>query len=103
MVLADVNPGAEIVADGDVVVFGRLRGVAHAGADGDTKATIIAHQLTAPRLQIGPYIGLPSKADQMSKSTEPGPQIAYVRRRSIYVAPFAGRFARYGRGILYDG
>ena len=103
VVLADVNPGAEIVADGDVVVFGRLRGVAHAGADGDTKATIIAHQLTAPRLQIGPYIGLPSKADQMSKSTEPGPQIAYVRRRSIYVAPFAGRFARYGRGILYDG
>jgi len=103
VVLADVNPGAEIVADGDVVVFGRLRGVAHAGAGGDTKATIIAHQLAAPRLQIGPYIGLPSKPDQRDKSTESGPQIAYVRRRSIYVAPFAGRYARYGRGILYDG
>lgn len=103
VVLADVNPGAEIVADGDVVVFGRLRGVAHAGAGGDTKATIIAHQLTAPRLQIGPYIGMPTKTDQRAKSTEPGPQIAYVRRQSIYVAPFAGRFARYGRGILYDG
>ena len=103
VVLADVNPGAEIVADGDVVVFGRLRGVAHAGARGDTKATIIAHQLAAPRLQIGPYIGLPSTADQRAKSTESGPQIAYVRRRSIYVAPFAGRYARYGRGILYDG
>ena len=103
VVLSDVNPGAEIVADGDVVVFGRLRGVAHAGAGGDTKATIIAHQLAAPRLQIGPYIGMPSKADQRAKSTEFGPQIAYVRRRSIYVAAFAGRFARYGRGILYDG
>ena len=103
VVLADVNPGAEIVADGDVVVFGRLRGVAHAGAGGDTKATIIAYQLTAPRLQIGPYIGLPSKTDQTAKSTESGPHIAYVRRRSIYVAPFAGRFARYGKGILYDG
>ena len=103
VVLADVNPGAEIVADGDVVVFGRLRGVAHAGAGGDAKATIIAHQLAAPRLQIGPYIGLPSKPDQRDQSTDSGPQIAYVRRRSIYVAPFAGRYARYSRGILYDG
>ena len=101
--LADVNPGAEIVADGDVVVFGRLRGVAHAGAGGDIKATIIAHQLAAPRLQIGAYIGLPSKTDQKARSTENGSEIAYVRRRSIYVAPFAGRFARYSRGILYDG
>ena len=103
VVLADVNPGAEIMADGDVVVFGRLRGVAHAGASGDAKAAIIAYRLAAPRLQIGPYIGLASKSDQRSKSTETGPQIAYVRRRSIYVAHFAGRFARYGRGILYDG
>ena len=103
MVLADVNPGAEIVADGDVVVFGRLRGVAHAGASGDTKATIVAHQLAAPRLQIGPYIGLQSNPDLRARSTESGPQIAYVRRRSIHVAPFAGRYARYGRGVLYDG
>ena len=103
VVLADVNPGAEIVADGDVVVFGRLRGVAHAGAGGDTKATIIAHQLAGPKLQIGPYIGMQSKPDQMDKSAESGAQIAYVRRRSIHVAPFAGRYARYGRGILYDG
>ena len=103
VVLADVNPGAEIVAEGDVVVFGRLRGVAHAGSGGDTKATIIAHQLAAPRLQIGPYIGLPSKADKRAESAESGPQIAYVRRRSIYVATFTGRYARYGRGILYDG
>ena len=103
VVLADVNPGAEIVADGDVVVFGRLRGVAHAGATGDTKATIIAQQLASPRLQIGQYIGMPSKTDQRAESTDSGPQIAYVRRRSIYVAPFAGRYARYGRGILYDG
>ncbi|PKB79464.1 MAG: septum site-determining protein MinC [SAR202 cluster bacterium Io17-Chloro-G9] len=103
VVLADVNPGAEIVADGDVVVFGRLRGVAHAGAGGDSKATIIARQLEAPRLQIGQYIGLPSKTDQRDISPESEAQIAYVRRRSIYVAPFAGRYARYGRGILYDG
>ena len=103
VVLGDVNPGAEVVASGDIAVFGCLRGFAHAGSEGDTKATIIAQQLASPRLQIGQYIGMPSKTDQKTKSTDSGPQIAYVRRRSIYVAPFAGRYARYGRGILYDG
>jgi septum site-determining protein MinC len=34
--LGDVNPGAELVAGGNIIVWGRLRGVAHAGAMGDT-------------------------------------------------------------------
>mgnify|MGYP001304949727 CR=1 FL=1 len=103
VVMADVNPGAEISADGDIVVFGSLRGFAHAGAAGDTKATIIALELDAPRIQIGSCTGLAPTVDQGSKTMGTGPKIAYVRRRSIYVAPYAGRFARYSRGILYDG
>ncbi len=103
VVLADVNPGAEITADGDIVVFGCLRGLAHAGAGGDAKATVIALKLESPRIQIGPYIGLAPTSGQRSKTTGAGPKIAYVRRRSIYVSPFTGRFARYSRGILYDG
>ena len=35
VVLGDVNPGAEITARGDIVVMGWIRGLAHAGADGD--------------------------------------------------------------------
>ena len=35
IVIGDVNPGAEIVSTGDIVVWGRLRGMVHAGADGD--------------------------------------------------------------------
>ena len=38
-----------------------------------------------------------------SKSKASAPKIAYVRRRSVYVAPYAGRFAKYSRGILYEG
>ena len=107
VVLGDVNPGAEIEASGDITVFGALRGAAHAGSEGWTKAAIIALRLESPRLQIGPYAGLSANptevAEDRSKSTGPGPMIAYVRRRSIYVADFMGRFARYSRGILYDG
>ena len=103
VVLADVNPGAEIVADGDIVVFGSLRGMAHAGAAGDTKATIIALDLNSPRIQIGPYAGLAPAVVPGTKFKGAVPKIAYVRRRSIYVSPYVGRFTKYSRGILYEG
>ena len=103
VVLSDVNPGAEILAEGDIVVFGTLRGLAHAGVEGDIKATIIALELASPRIQIGPYTGLAPATGSRSKSKATGPKIAFVRRRNVYVAPFAGRFARYGKGVLYDG
>lgn len=104
VVLADVNPGAEIRADGDIVVLGSLRGLAHAGASGDTKAVIIALELPSVRFQIAKYQGVaPTSARRKSKSSAAGPKIAYVRSRSIHVAPFAGRFARYNKGVTYDG
>lgn len=105
IILADVNPGAQIIAEGDIMVFGNLRGLAHAGASGDVQATIIALNLDTHRLQIGPYTGMAPKASKRSKSTSTrtSPRIAYVRRRSIFVAPYAGRFAGYSGGILYDG
>ena len=54
-------------------------------------------------LVAGPYLGLAPAAGARSKILRTGPQIAYARRRSIYVAPYAGRFVKYSRGILYDG
>jgi|TARA_B100001971_G_scaffold106067_1_gene97566 septum site-determining protein MinC len=104
VVLADVNPGAEIRADGDIVVLGSLKGWVHAGAAGDNKAVIIALNLPSTRFQIGKYLGVaPASAKRKSNSSTSGPMIAYVRSRSIHVAPFAGRFARYNKGVPYDG
>ena len=101
--LADVNPGAEIIADGDIIVFGALRGLAHAGAAGDLKATIIALNLESSRIQIGPHIGEAPRAARQSKTHRTTPQVAYVRRRSIFVAPFTRRQDEYQGGILYEG
>lgn len=101
--LADVNPGAEIIADGDIVVFGALRGLAHAGAAGDLKATIIALNLESPRVQIGPHIGEAPRSTRHNKVSSAAPQVAYVRRRSIFVAPFTRRQDEYQGGILYEG
>lgn len=56
VVVGDVNPGAELIATGDVLVFGRLAGVAHAGAQGDAGARVYALALEATQLRIATYI-----------------------------------------------
>jgi septum site-determining protein MinC len=54
-VIGDVNPGAEIVAGGDIVVWGKLRGTAHAGAMGNETAVVCALELTPTQLRIAQY------------------------------------------------
>ena len=103
VVLADVNPGAEIIADGDIVVFGALRGHAHAGAGGDVKSTIVAMNMESHRLQIGPHIGVAPRSARQARPNRAEPKIAYVRRRSIFVAPFVRRYEEYQGGVLYEG
>lgn len=56
VVIGDVNPGAELVASGDIVVFGALRGVAHAGAQGDAGACVHAIELAPTQLRIATFI-----------------------------------------------
>lgn len=110
VVLGDVNPGSEIKADGDVVVMGTIKGLPHAGASGDSKAAIIALEIASPRIRIGnceasiSALGKDKRGRLRRKDLERRePSIAYTRRGAIYVSPFAGRFARYTKGVLYDG
>lgn len=58
-VFGDVNPGAQIIATGNIVVLGALKGVAHAGANGDEAAFILAFDLRPTQLRIGRKIAVP--------------------------------------------
>jgi septum site-determining protein MinC len=52
-----VSPGAEVLADGHIHVYGRLRGRAHAGVEGDRSARIFCHSLEAQLVSIaGVYV-----------------------------------------------
>ena len=61
VVLGDVNPGAEIIADGDVVVFGALRGLAHAGAGGERAARIWALSIEPHQIRIADLVAVPPR------------------------------------------
>ncbi|HEV2642430.1 MAG TPA: septum site-determining protein MinC [Candidatus Elarobacter sp.] len=84
VVIGDVNPGAELVASGDIVVFGALRGVAHAGAQGDRAARVIALELAATQLRIATAI---ASGDIGTKAR--GPEHASIVGDRIVVVPFA--------------
>jgi len=56
VILGDVNPGAEIIADGNIMVLGCLRGVAHAGALGNQLAVVAAFRLEPTQLRIANHI-----------------------------------------------
>lgn len=52
VVLGSVSPGAEVIADDSIHVYGALRGRAIAGAKGNPKARIYCQQLQAELLSI---------------------------------------------------
>lgn len=53
VVCGDVNAGGEVVAGGNVIVVGALRGVAHAGANGNMLAMIAANSIDVTQIRIG--------------------------------------------------
>ena len=52
VVIGDANPGSEIIARGDVTVWGVLGGIAHAGSKGNENAVIRALKMNAIQLRI---------------------------------------------------
>ena len=52
VLLGDLNPGAQIEADGDIIVMGQLRGTVHAGAEGDDTSSVITSSLKPTQLRI---------------------------------------------------
>lgn len=52
VVLGDVNAGAEVLAGENIVVLGILRGMAHAGAQGNKEAIIAAASIESPQIRI---------------------------------------------------
>lgn len=63
VIIGDCNGGSEIIATGDIVVWGILSGIAHAGCKGDNKACIRAFKINAIQLRIAEFLA--RKPDQL--------------------------------------
>lgn len=88
VVIGDINPGAEIIAKGDITVWGILGGIAHAGSDGNNYARIRALKLNPVQIRIGTVfarrpdtVNLP----YIQKSSEYIPEEAFTYKGSIVI------------------
>jgi septum site-determining protein MinC len=88
VIIGDVNPGAEVIAEGDVIVWGKLRGVVHAGAAGNDNAIVSALILAPTQLRISGYIA--RAPDDKRRQRNVSAEIARVRDGRIVVEPWSG-------------
>ncbi|MEK6266731.1 MAG: septum site-determining protein MinC [Clostridium sp.] len=84
VIVGDVNPGSEIYAAGNIIVIGNLRGVVHAGTNGNEKAIIAAFKLEPQILQIGNIVTR-SPEDAIKPEY---PEVAKIKNGSIIVEPY---------------
>lgn len=68
IIAASVSPGAELLADGNIHVYGALRGRALAGISGDTQARIFCQSLDAELVAIAGFYRL---SDAIEPSDKP--------------------------------
>jgi septum site-determining protein MinC len=82
VIVGDVNPGAEVIAGGDIIVFGRLRGVVHAGAGGSKDSQVAALKLDPTQLRIASLI---ARSPDDSDSSKLQAERAFIEDDQIMV------------------
>ncbi len=88
VVIGDINPGAELVAKGDIVVMGQMRGMVHAGSEGDESATVMAFRLQPTQLRIANHITRPPDGEVVESTV---PEIARIRDGMVTIENYSGR------------
>ncbi|BDI19082.1 hypothetical protein ANSO36C_48840 [Nostoc cf. commune SO-36] len=82
ILLGDLNPGGIVIADGDIIIWGRLRGIAHAGAGGNRECLIMALQMEPTQLRIADAVARAPEKPPMQFS----PEVAHITPQGIRIA-----------------
>lgn len=87
VICGNVNPGAKIIAGGNIEVKGVCRGIVHAGAFGDVNAVVVAEQMLAMQVRIADLIA--RAPDQLEKAA--CAEYAYIKNGNIVIEPVKRR------------
>ena len=88
VIIGDANPGSEIIAKGDITVWGILGGIAHAGSAGNQYAKIRALKMNAIQLRIADtFARRPDNANipYIQKTDTFVPEEACIYKRQIII------------------
>jgi septum site-determining protein MinC len=81
LIIGDVNPNAYIIASGNIIVMGTLRGIIHAGANGDEAAVVMGLRLKPQQIRIGSFLSRTPDDMEIPKY----PEKAFVENNQIYI------------------
>jgi len=87
LVIGDINPGAEVISEGDILVWGRLRGVVHAGASGNRRAIVAALDLEPTQMRI-------ADVTTIGPDPKPGQPGRFFWKRSQHKRPEIARLVQ---------
>ncbi len=90
IVMGDMNPGSVVIADGDVLVWGKLRGMVHAGAAGNAGSIVMATQMQPSQIRIADFVA----SGPSNVPTQFLPEVAYVTPQGKISITHAQNFAR---------
>ena len=83
VVVGDVNPGGEIIAEGNIIVLGAVKGMVHAGCGGDAGRFVFALKFIPTQLRIADIIAyIPPEFNKKGKD---GASYAYVENKQIFI------------------
>ncbi|MCS7261934.1 MAG: septum site-determining protein MinC [Aquificaceae bacterium] len=90
LILGDVNRDAQVIATGNIIVMGKLKGIAIAGALGDERAVIVALEMEPQQIRIGKRVAIMEDTDRKS----PGyPEVAKIEGSNIVLESFTEDFS----------
>jgi len=85
VIIGDVNPGASVVSSGNIIVLGALRGTVYAGSNGNTKAFVLALEMSPVQIRIADTIA--RAPDNPDKTSVKEAKIAFLELDNIYIEP----------------
>lgn len=85
IIIGDVNPGANVIAGGNVVIIGSLKGNVTAGAMGNKNAFVMALSMAPMQIQIADIIARSSDAKKIPKSKKDDAMIATIIDNQICI------------------
>lgn len=89
VVIGDVNHGARVIARGNIIILGELKGSVHAGVTGNETAVVVAFEMAPMQIKIAGYS---SNFAEKGKRLAKGPVIASVENSSICTTPIKKSF-----------
>lgn len=85
IILGDVNPGANVIAKGNIIVLGALKGTVYAGANGNADSFVVALEMSPIQIRIGDTIARSNDSSAKKKPFGKGAMIAFVEDENIYI------------------